>query len=130
MDFLDAIVDPRLNKFAVGHINYTDYGDVMANRSKGSAFSIARDIGGWDTRFNAFMRELELMVVSDSYSTHHKTILGSLWSIYSNALLEMTRPKSYFLDLLDTGMDGKLIVPTNGRSEVCKSSNTKISGER
>ena len=61
-EMLDFSIDPVNNKFAMGHNKYSDYGDIMHSRSKSKAFSIGRDIAGWDTRFHDFIKTKKLQL--------------------------------------------------------------------
>jgi hypothetical protein len=61
-------VNPDVNKYALGHNSYTDYGDIMnARKMSNMHIIIANDIAGWNTRSNKYTREAEFRLF-DSFS--------------------------------------------------------------
>lgn len=136
-DLFTHLTNPFFNKFAIGHGSYCDYGDLIESRYQNKGFGVAKDIAGWDTRYHKYIREMEYDLVKSAMDDEYLNFVTNMWKILSNALLMLTRPTTDCMNMLETDINGRYVVPTDlkglpksYKTEICLSDNIKMSGER
>jgi len=143
-DLASKLIDPSINKLALGHASLTEYGRIINDRwikleGRNPRF-VDRDISGWDTCYNEHVVRAQYEIARKFVSVKNSfesEVLRGIYRIYSNSLLLLTRPQTHVVNKLERATTGKPIIPDDLSglpkqfvTECVTSGNIELSGKQ